>query len=51
MDIFKLEYLCYFLSKCYQTYFGKSRMTMTFISYKSLFNATSGLTDMASLSF
>ena len=32
INIFKLEYLRYLLSVWDQTYFGKSRMTMTFIS-------------------
>ena len=51
INIFKLEYLRYLLSAWDQTYFGKSRMTMTFISKKKLFYVTSGLAYMTSLNF
>ena len=51
INIFKLEYLHYLLSDWDQICFGKSRMTVSFISKELLFKVTSGLADMTSLSF
>ena len=51
INIFKLEYLRYLLSVWDQTYFGKSRIKVSFISLELLFKVTSGVEDMTSLSF
>ena len=47
----KLEYRRYLLSDWDQICFGKSRMTVSFISKELLFKVTSGLAEMTSLSF
>ena len=49
ISIFKLEYLRFVQSNWDQTGFGKSKMTVTFISIKK--SVTFGLADMASWKF